>query len=468
MEIPDAARPPQRPDAGRRIPLREALKVWAYVAVNSFGGPAGQIAVMHRVLVDTRHWISERRFLHALNYCMLLPGPEAQQLSVYIGWLMHGVRGGLLAGLLFVLPGFLAILALSILYAGYQDTTFVEALFYGLAPAVLAIVAAAVVRVGRRALTDRTLVAIAVLSFVGLFFLGVPFPLVIVAAGIFGYARSRRRSDGVEAGHRQPMIAEPRVRSPTRLRATPRPRPADHRRGAPSASWRSARLLWLVPVVLLVGLFGTRDVYANLALFFSGAAVVTFGGAYAVLAYVAQQAVQVYGWLSPTEMLDGLAMAETTPGPLIMVVEFVGFLAAYRESTGLDPMLAGLAGAALVTWVTFVPSFLWVFLGAPYAEHLRGNRRLTGALSAITAAVVGAILNLAVWFALHTVFGVVDEVPVGPLRLLVPEISSLDVAALAIAIGASVAVFRFRAPTLAVLALSAIVGAIWYVWSGGG
>jgi chromate transporter len=447
--------------------LSEALKVWAYVAINSFGGPAGQIAVMHRVLVDTRHWISERRFLHALNYCMLLPGPEAQQLSVYIGWLMHGVRGGLLAGLLFVLPGFIAILALSVLYAGYNDTTFVAALFYGLAPAVLAIVAAAVVRVGTRALTDRTLVAIAVLSFGAIFFLAVPFPLVILAAGVFGFARSRRLRDDRDPGH--PSPDDGRSEGPAPL---PFLSDSEVGTGRPSAR-RAVRvlaigaLLWLVPVVLLVGLLGTRGVFANLAVFFSGAAVVTFGGAYAVLTYVAQQAVEVYGWLTPNEMLDGLAMAETTPGPLIMVVEYVGFLAAYRESGIADPLLAGLFGAVLVTWVTFVPSFLWVFLGAPYAEHLRGNRRLAGALSAITAAVVGAILNLGVWFAFHAVFGVVDEVSFGPVRVPVPDISSLDAAALAIAIAASVAVFRFRAPTLAVLALSAAVGAVWFVWSQG-
>jgi chromate transporter len=451
---------PMRPSLG------EALKVWAYVALNSFGGPAGQIAVMHRVLVDTRHWISERRFLHALSYCMLLPGPEAQQLSVYIGWLMHGVRGGLLAGTLFVLPGFVAILALSILYAGYQDTTVVAALFYGLAPAVLAIVLAAVARVGRRALTDRPLIAIAALSFIALFWLSVPFPLVIAASAVIGFGRSRPFRDRDEDrthGDGPPEIhgAQGSVLD-------------DQDGSAARPSTRRAvgvlvlgGLLWLLPLALLVGLFGWGDVFSQLAVFFSGAAVVTFGGAYAVLTYVAQQAVEVYGWLSPTEMVDGLAMAETTPGPLIMVVEFVGFLAAYRQSGELDPMLAGLAGAVLVTWVTFAPSFLWVFLGAPYAEHLRGNTRLSGTLSAITAAVVGAILNLAVWFALHAVFGVVNEVMVGPVRLLAPDLATLDPAALAIAIGASIAVFRYRVPTLVVLAASAAVGAAWYLWSSG-
>ena len=368
-----------------------------------------------------------------------------------------------------MLPGFLAILALSILYAGYQDTTFVEALFYGLAPAVLAIVAAAVVRVGRRALTDRTLVRdrgrcpSARSTSWRCHSRWSSWPLASSAMPARGVPAMGTRQDAPSADDRRADGSAPLPVLSDSEAATGRP-----------STRRALRvlalggLLWLVPVLLLVGLLGTRDVFANLALFFSGAAVVTFGGAYAVLTYVAQQAVEVYGWLSPTEMLDGLAMAETTPGPLIMVVEFVGFLAAYRESGALEPMLAGLVGAVLVTWVTFVPSFLWVFLGAPYAEHLRGNRRLTGALSTITAAVVGAILNLAVWFALHAIFGVVDEVAVGPVRLLVPEVSSLDVAALAIAVGASVAVFRFRAPTLAVLAVSAAAGATWFVWSGGG
>jgi chromate transporter len=458
---------PPDPAAARPVPFREALKVWTYVALNSFGGPAGQIAVMHRVLVETRHWVSERRFLHALNYCMLLPGPEAQQLAVYIGWLMHGVRGGLVAGILFVLPGFLAILALSILYAGYQDVTLVEAVFFGLKPAVLAIVAAAVQRVARRALTDRALVAIAAISFVALFFLAVPFPVVIMGAGIVGFLGARFAPGRFGAPGHGPAHAGPASTD------GPRPVLGDHDESGLRPSARRAAgvlalglTLWLAPVVLLVGLFGTADVYASQALFFSGAAVVTFGGAYAVLTYVAQQAVQVYGWLTPGEMLDGLALAETTPGPLIMVVEFVGFLGAYRLHGGLDPMLAGTLAAVLVTWVTFVPSFLWIFLGAPYAEYLRGDRRLGGALSAITAAVVGAILNLAVWFGLHAVFGVVEERTVGPIHLSVPDLATLDVAALAIAVGAFIAVFRLRAPMLGVLAVSGAVGALIYVATG--
>jgi chromate transporter len=449
-------------EAREPVSLREALAVWAYVGLNSFGGPAGQIAVMHRVLVDTRHWISEQRFLHALNYCMLLPGPEAHQLSVYVGWLMHGLRGGLLAGILFILPGFLAILALSVLYVGYQDTTFVQALFYGLKPAILAVVAAAVLRVGRRALTGPFPRAVAVASFVALFFLTLPFPLVILAAGLLGLLAARRA-----AGDRQSAADENGAVSGT---SGPRPHVGDEDGPAVRPSTKRGLgvlavggALWLGPLVLLVGLFGPSDVYASQALFFSGAAVVTFGGAYAVLTYVAQQAVEVYGWLTPAQMLDGLAMAETTPGPLIMVVEFVGFLGAAQHPGALEPMVAGLLGAVLVTWVTFVPSFLWIFLGAPYAEYLRRSRRLAGALSAITAAVVGAILNLAVWFGLHALFGVVDTVVIGPIRLQVPEWSTLDVAAAVIAIGAAVAIFRLRWPTLAVLALAAGAGAIWYL-----
>jgi chromate transporter len=449
----------------RRVSLREAVRVWAYIGINSFGGPAGQIAVMHRVLVETRRWVSERRFLHALNYCMLLPGPEAQQLAVYVGWLMHGVRGGLVAGSLFVLPGFVAILVLSVLYAGYQDVTLVEAVFFGLKAAVLAIVAAAVQRVARRALRGRALTAIAVASFGALFLFSIPFPVVILAAGALGYLGSTRRRDrfgpATHAG-----TSESTAEAQEALLSD-----ADPAHGRPSSRRALGVLLlglglWLGPVLALVLLFGAADVYASQALFFSSAAVVTFGGAYAVLAYVAQHAVEFHGWLTAGEMLDGLALAETTPGPLIMVVEFVGFLAAFRAPGALDPMLAGVLGAVLVTWVTFVPSFLWVFLGAPYAEYLRDSPRLAGTLSAITAAVVGAILNLAVWFGLHVIFTQVDEVTLGPLALAVPDMASLDVAAAAITVGAFVAVFRLRVPMLAVLAASGAVGAAIFLLTG--
>jgi chromate transporter len=448
------------------VSLTDAVRVWAYVGLNSFGGPAGQIAVMHRVLVDTHRWVSERRFLHALNYCMLLPGPEAQQLAVYVGWLMHGVRGGLLAGTLFVLPGFVAVLALSVLYAAYQDVTVVEAVFFGLKAAVLAIVAAAVQRVARRALRSRPLTAVAIGSFVALFLFAVPFPVVILAAGVLGYLGSRRWPGAFRA------TAHPGGEGSTGEEHEAILSDAEPAHARPSSRRSLGVLLlglglWLGPVLALTILLGTRDVYASQALFFSSAAVVTFGGAYAVLSYVAQQAVEVHGWLTAGEMLDGLALAETTPGPLIMVVEFVGFLAAYRAPGMLDPMVAGVLGAVLVTWVTFVPSFLWVFLGGPYAEYLRESPRLAGTLSAITAAVVGAILNLAIWFGLHAVFTTVDEVALGPMRLSVPDPASLDVAAAAIAVGAFVAVFRLRVPMLAVLAASGGVGAAIHLLAGG-
>jgi chromate transporter len=454
---PDEVRHP----ATEPVSLRQALPVWAYIGLNSFGGPAGQIAVMHRVLVETRRWVSEGRFLHALNYCMLLPGPEAHQLSVYIGWLMHGVRGGLLAGLLFILPGFLAILGLSILYVGHQDRAIVDALFYGLKPAVLVVVVAAVLRVGRRALTSTFHRLVAAASFVAIFFLAVPFPIVILTAGLLGLVRSQRLAApaATPASHAQPGAGTAPRRADSLVLDDHgvSHRPSSRRTLAVAAVGGA---LWLGPVALLVAALGAGNVYASQALFFSGAAVVTFGGAYAVLSYVAQQVVQVLGWLTPGEMLDGLALAETTPGPLIMVVEFVGFLAAYRNPGALEPMLAGLLGAVLVTWVTFVPSFLWIFLGGPYAEYLRGSRRLTGALSAITAAVVGAILNLGVWFALHTAFADVETRQVGPLRLTVPDLATLDPLVLALAGLAAVLVLRLRWPILVVLAVSAVAGAL--------
>jgi chromate transporter len=433
------------------------MGVWAYVGLNSFGGPAGQIAVMHRTLVDGRRWVSERRFLHALNFCMLLPGPEAHQLAVYVGWLMHGLRGALLAGLLFIGPGFLAILGLSVAYATHGDLGIVESVFAGLKPAVLAIVAAAVVRVGRRALTGRSHVLIAIAAFAAIFAFGVPFPLVILLAGAWGVIGARRAAVS-------PTPGAERTHDPPGAGGSPAILPDD----AASAARPSARrtlamavgggLLWLGPVAMLVATLGADDVLATQALFFSVAAVVTFGGAYAVLAYVSQQVVEVLGWLSPAEMLDGLALAETTPGPLILVVEFVGFVAAHREAGALDPLVAGLLGALVVMWVTFVPSFLWVLLGAPYAEHLRGQRHLSGALSAITAAVVGAILNLGVWFSLHALFGTVSAWELGPLRVPLPDPASVDVVALGIAAVAAAAVFRLRWPTLAVLAACGALG----------
>ncbi|HYD38271.1 MAG TPA: chromate efflux transporter [Allosphingosinicella sp.] len=440
------------------IPLAEAVRVWAKVAALSFGGPAGQIAVMHRILVEEKKWIGEERFLHALNYCMLLPGPEAQQLATYIGWLLHKTKGGLVAGTLFVLPGFLAIMALSWLYAAFGNLGAVEALFFGLKAAVLAIVLEAVRRIGARALRNQAMRLLALAAFVAIFFFAVPFPLIVLAAGLIGYAGGRGGSAAFASsgGHRP--AGGPVVKDSVTALGEHVP---EHAR--PNLRWSLKVsgvffLLWLAPVVLLVALLGPDDVFSEIALFFSKMAVVTFGGAYAVLAYVAQQAVENYGWLEPGEMLDGLGMAETTPGPLIMVTQFVGFMGAFREATGLPPMLAGTLGGILTTWVTFVPCFLWIFLGAPFIEKLRGNRALTGALSAITAAVVGVVLNLAVWFALHTLFGEVREASAGPLRIDVPVAASIDPAACLLTLAAIVAMFRYRIGPLPVLAACAAAG----------
>jgi chromate transporter len=439
------------------VTFREALGVWLRVGLQSFGGPAGQIAVMHRILVDEKRWVSERRFLHALNYCMLLPGPEAQQLATYLGWLLHGTKGALAAGCLFVLPGCLAILALSYLYAAFEGRGVVAALLFGLKAAVLAIVVEALIRIGRRVLKNRVLVALAGLAFVSLFVFAVPFPLVVLGAAVVGLVGGRLRPETFAVLGTQEASTGGEARIDELLdQGASRIRPSLARALRVLAAGSA---LWLGPIALLALLLGTRHVFVLEALFFSKAAVVTFGGAYAVLAYIAQQAVERYGWLRPDEMLDGLGMAETTPGPLIMVVQFVGFLGAYRNPGALDPFVAGTLGALLTTWVTFVPCFLWILLGAPYVERLRGHLGLSAALSAITAAVVGVILNLAAWFALHVLFGELHEAsgPLG-LRLLVPRWSSLDLAAACISAAALVALLRYRVGILPLLAASVIAG----------
>lgn len=450
------ADPPE--PAGHGVPFGEALRVWARVAALSFGGPAGQIAVMHRIVVDEKRWIGESRFLHALNYCMLLPGPEAQQLAVYIGWLMHRTPGGIAAGLLFILPGFLAILALSYIYVIFGDASLVEGLFFGLKAAVLAVVVQAVFRIGSRALANPAMIAIAAAAFVAIFAFKVPFPLIVLVAAIVGYlgSKSGSRLFRTLGGHAAARGAVLQDRDSLLGEATPA-----HAR--PNRAWSlkiSAALLclWLGPVLLIWFFAGGNSVFVEIGTFFSKMAVVTFGGAYAALAYVAQEAVQHYGWLNPGEMLDGLGMAETTPGPLIMVLQFVGFLGAYRNPGSLDPMTAATLAAILTTWVTFVPCFLWIFAGAPLIGRLRGSRRLAGALSAITAAVAGVILNLAVWFGLRTLFAQVETVPLGPLRLDLPVPTSLDPAALALTLAAILAVFRFGLGTLQTLALCAGAG----------
>ncbi|MES2896020.1 MAG: chromate efflux transporter [Pseudomonadota bacterium] len=428
-----------------------AARVWARIGLLSFGGPAGQIALMHKVLVEERGWIGERRFLHALNYCMLLPGPEAQQLATYVGWLMHRTAGGLLAGIFFVLPGAAVMLALSILYVVYGATPVAEGLFLGVKCAVLAIVTEAVLRVGRRALKSRAALAVAVAAFLGLFVLNVPFPLVVALAAALGWAAPDLFGGGAN-GHDADDETPGLVDRVIARGEAPHLVPSRGRALRVAAIWLP---IWLAPVAVLFALFGEASVWTKIAGFFSTMGVVTFGGAYAVLTYVAQAAVDGFGWLSPGEMADGLGLAETTPGPLIMVLQFVGFLAAYRNAGGLDPLLAGCLGALLTTWVTFAPSFLWIFVGAPYAEALRGHRAAGAALAAISAAVVGVIANLAVWFALHVLFRRVVEV--GGVDL--PDLASLDWRAAVLTAAAMVAMLRFKlglVPTLVACALGGL------------
>jgi len=448
--IPTARSTPSFPS------MREAFWVWLRIAMLSFGGPAGQIAVMHRILVDEKHWVSESRFLHALNYCMLLPGPEAQQLATYIGWLMHRTRGGIVAGGLFIMPGVIAIMALSYIYAAFGNVGFVAALFFGLKAAVLAIVIQAVFRVGKRALTNRPMQGLAAAAFVAIFFFNVPFPIIVLAAGLTGYfgGRAGLSTFAVGGGHdgkKSTALVDSLLSDELPLHA--RPSIASALRVA--AVWL---LLWLIPVALLILLLGNGNVFTQIAVFFSKMAMVTFGGAYAVLAYVAQQAVENYHWLKPNEMLDGLGMAETTPGPLIMVLQFVGFMAAFRDPGVLSPMIAGTLGGLLATWVTFTPCFLWIFLGAPFIEVMRGNKALAGALSAITAAVVGVILNLAVWFAIHTVFGATFPVHRFGLSFDAPVLISVDPWALALSVAAATAIFCFNVGMLQTLAACALAG----------
>ena len=445
--------------ADRAFPtLGEASRVWARIALLSFGGPAGQIAVMHRILVEEKRWLGDGRFLHALNFCMLLPGPEAQQLATYIGWLMHGTRGGVIAGALFVLPGVLAIMVLSWIYALFGQVDIVSALFFGLKAAVLAIVLQAVVRVGRRALRNGAMRAIAALSFLAIFAFGAPFPLIVLAAGLAGFlgAKAGIAAFAPGGGHGAGGGA-PVADAETLLGADSAVLPAAARRGALVAG-TVALALWLLPVAILVLALGPGNVFADIAVFFSKMAVVTFGGAYAVLAYVAQEAVGTYGWLQPGEMLDGLGMAETTPGPLIMVLQFVGFLAAFRGAGWDSALAAGTLGGLLATWVTFAPCFAWIFLGAPFMEGLRSNRALSAALSAVTAAVVGVILNLAIWFALHVIWREVARFGFGPLTLELPVAGSIDGAAAALAALALYAVFRLKLGMATVLGGAALLG----------
>ncbi|MFV1849305.1 MAG: chromate efflux transporter [Thalassospira sp.] len=440
--------------------LTEAIRVWARIGLLSFGGPAGQIALMHQILVEERKWLGEKRFLHALNYCMLLPGPEAQQLAVYIGWLMHRTAGGVIAGVLFVLPGMIAIMVLSWIYAIWGNTGIVESLFFGLKAAVLAIVAQAVYRIGKRALKNNVMIGISVLAFIAIFAFGVPFPVIVLIAGLTGYLASKLDLAAFRDGGGHGKIGKTHVADADTLLGEETPQHAMINRRW--AYQMSAILLglWLVPVGALFAVLGPANVFSQIAGFFSMMAVVTFGGAYAVLAYVAQEAVQNFGWLAPGEMLDGLGMAETTPGPLIMVTQFVGFMGAFRDAGTLPPLLAGTLGAVLTTWVTFAPCFLWIFLGAPFIERLRDNHQLGAALGAITAAVVGVILNLAVWFGLHVLFAEVGTLESYGLNLIVPVLTSLDFAAAGLTLLAVLAVFWMRISTIRVLGLCAGVGIV--------
>lgn len=453
------------PAAARPAPvtLTEATCVWLRIALLSFGGPAGQIAVMHRILVEEKRWIGEHRFLHALNYCMLLPGPEAQQLATYIGWLMHRTKGGIVAGVLFVIPGAVAIMALSWIYVLYGRVGIIAALFFGLKCAVLAVVMQAVVRIGSRALRSNQAKVLAAVAFVLIFFVGVAFPLIVLGAGLIGWWAGKRGSSAFSGGRGHGSTTGQVVADADTLLGEELPihaRPTWRETFWTASIWLA---LWFVPVAALLLALGPDDVFSRIATFFSTMATVTFGGAYAVLAYVAQQAVDTYGWLQPKEMLDGLGMAETTPGPLIMVLQFVGFLGAYRDPGGLSPLIAGTLGGLLATWVTFVPCFLWIFLGAPFIERLRGNKAVEAALSAITAAVVGVVLNLAIWFALHTLFRETAIVAFGPFRFDAPVLTSIDPVALALTLGAIQAVFVMRAGMITTLLATSAAGLALYL-----
>ncbi len=435
------------------LPLRVATRTWFLISLQTFGGPAGQIAVMERTLVEEKRWIGHQRFLFALSYCTLLPGPEAQQLATYVGWLLNGVRGALVAGILFVLPGVVALLALSGLYVAYGDTAWVEAFFLGVAPAVIAIVVSALWRLGSKALHHPALVVLAVAAFVALTALGVPFPAVVGAAAVAGWLLAR-------AG--LPVVAAPRRSGED---DGPAPLIADDALHAEPPSVRRSTLvllvglaLWVAPVVVLALVLGRGSVFVDQGLFFGGAALVTFGGAYAVLAYVAQQAVEVYGWLAPGEMVRGLALAESTPGPLVMVVQFVAFLGAYRDPGPLDPWVAAVLAALVTTWVTFVPCFLFILLGAPYVERLRHHRGLAAALAGITAAVVGVIASLAVYFALHTLFEDSRVLDSGPLSLELPLLTTVQPTPVAITVLALAMVLWLRWSPLRTLGVCAAVG----------
>lgn len=408
------------------------VPVWGRIGVLSFGGPAAQIALMHRIVVEERKWLTEQQFLNALNFCMLLPGPEAMQLATYAGWRTHGLVGGLIAGGLFVLPGALVMLILAAAYATFGELSLVQSAFLGIKAAVLVIVIEALIKVSKRALLTPLHYFLAATAFAAIFFLAVPYPIIVIAAALFGSFLGM-------GGHHAPEVAtsQPVKRSlSTTLRTI--------------AVWAS---LWWAPVALL-WVFGAEPILTDIAVFFSKLAVVTFGGAYAVLAYMAQDVVDANGWLTAAEMVDGLGLAETTPGPLILVTQFVGFLAA-EKANGL---WVGFAGAAITLWVTFIPCFLWIFAGAPYIDQISAQPRLRGALSAITAAVVGVILNLSIWFALNVLFAGLETIAAGPFTILIPQLASLDWKALILLVLSGVLLLRMRWNMVVVLALAALAG----------
>lgn len=428
------------------ISFKEASAVWFRIGLLSFGGPAGQIALMHRMIVDEKKWLDESRFLHALNYCMLLPGPEAQQLATYVGWLLHGVKGGLVAGILFILPGALTIFVLSWLYVSLGDLAAVEGIFFGLKAAVLAIVVQALIRIAQRALKGKLKPALAVAGFIALFAFNLPFPLVVLSTGIIGYAVAKWLGNQATADQATDIQTETIVRPGTKRAAL------------------ACLLLWLLSVGGLFLALGDGNVFTQIAVFFSKMATVTFGGAYAVLAYVAQQGVEQYQWLQPGEMLEGLGLAETTPGPLILVTQFVGFLAAYREAAPEPSILYASLGALLTLWVTFLPCFLWIFAGAPYVEKLRGNHSISAALAAITAVVVGVIANLAIWFAVNALFASQHQIAGWGMEMSLPVLSTVNVPMLILTALSFVLVFKFRFGILRLLAVSASLGALWVLF----
>ena len=437
------------------VPLRTAVGTWFGISLQTFGGPAGQIAVMQRTLVDEKRWIGEHRFLHALSFCMLLPGPEAQQLAIYTGWLLNGWLGGMIAGVLFVLPGVIALLGLSWLYAVHGDTAVVTALFLGLAPAVLAIVTQAVVRIARRALRHPALVGIAVAAFLALAVFALPFPLVVLGAGVAGWALDRWRPGLLVPPTRESGADDDEPLIPDDVLHVARP---SLRRNLTILALGIP--LWLAPVAVAAASTGRHSVFTEQGVFFSGTALVTFGGAYAVLAFVAQKAVETYGWLTAGEMVKGLALAETTPGPLIMVVQFVAFMGAYRDPGALHPVVAGVVASLLTTWVTFVPCFIFIFLGAPYVERLRGNVALSAALAGITAAVVGVIANLALYFGAHTLFSATHTYEWGPVQILAPFWSSYTWETWLIAAVAMALIFALKWPVLRTLGACAALGIV--------